>query len=143
MTPLLQQARGALAAFANPKFCETLSGNVQGDKSPIYERNGAVLKLGDFNRAAAALAALDAYEALSDYDKAIEALAPYLPDGFVAQDEDGEICLFKEGEPHIHEKTVWIGGFAECIPLNVRCPDWRTSLRRIQGGRVVPQGESG
>jgi len=50
--------REALEPFAHPDLCETLGGNVQGDYSPVYGRNKAILRIGDFRRARARLDAL-------------------------------------------------------------------------------------
>jgi len=50
--------REALEPFAHPDLCETLGGNVQGDHSPVYGRNKAILRIGDFRRARAPLDAL-------------------------------------------------------------------------------------
>jgi hypothetical protein len=50
--------REALEPFAHPDLCETLGGNVQGDDSPVYGRNKAILRIGDFRRARARLDAL-------------------------------------------------------------------------------------
>lgn len=41
----------ALEPFAHPDLCEQLQGNVQGADSPVFGRNKALLKLGDFQRA--------------------------------------------------------------------------------------------
>lgn len=78
---------------------------------------------------------------MTPYDTAIHALAPYLPDGWVAQDGyDGIVNLFKM-KPGMDE-WCWSCVDSEneflLSPLNIpACPDWRTSLRRIQGGKVV------
>jgi hypothetical protein len=42
--------RKALEPFLKPQFSEGLGGNVEGDDSPIYERNGAKLTIFDFRR---------------------------------------------------------------------------------------------
>ena len=42
--------REAVAPFLKPQFVEILGGNVQGDDSPLYARNGATLTIGDFRR---------------------------------------------------------------------------------------------
>ena len=95
------------------------------------------------------IAAIDAYDRLSDYDKAVEALAPYLPDGWVAQTRTGGFIWTNE-KPEI-EKDYWMMGsptrhsFEPFGLMQIpRCPDWRASLRRIQSGRVLPHdGEGG
>lgn len=46
----------ALEPFGHPDLSQTLSGNIEGDASPIFGRDRAILKLGDFKRARAALA---------------------------------------------------------------------------------------
>lgn len=46
----------ALEPFAHPDLARTLAGNVEGDASPIFGRDRAILKLGDFKQARAALA---------------------------------------------------------------------------------------
>lgn len=49
--------RAALEPFSHDDLCEQLGGNVQGENSPIFGRNRAVLVLGNFRRARAALVA--------------------------------------------------------------------------------------
>ena len=46
----------ATKPFAHADLCKQLPGNSQGDDSPIYCRDKAVLKLGDFRKAASAVA---------------------------------------------------------------------------------------
>ena len=46
----------ALEPFSVEIFSTALSGNVQGDDSPVFGRNGALLTLGDFRRARTATA---------------------------------------------------------------------------------------
>jgi hypothetical protein len=50
----------ATLPFGHDDLCLQLGGNVEGNESPIYARNRAVLKLGDFRAAK---------EALADFDK--------------------------------------------------------------------------
>lgn len=45
----------ALKPFAHEDLCKTLSGNIQGDESIIYQRDTAILKLGDFRKARVAI----------------------------------------------------------------------------------------
>jgi hypothetical protein len=52
----IAEQREALKPFAHPEFSRRLGGNEQGDESPLYGRNGVLLLLGDFKRAAAVLA---------------------------------------------------------------------------------------
>jgi hypothetical protein len=40
-----------LRAFAHPDLCEVLGGNVEGNASIVFQRNKAILTLGDFRRA--------------------------------------------------------------------------------------------
>jgi len=47
--------RKALHPFVHPDLCCELGGNVQGNDSPIYARNKAILTLGDFRAARSAL----------------------------------------------------------------------------------------
>ena len=49
------RCRDALRPFAHPALSRLLGGNVQGDESPVYGREDALLKIGDFKRAAEAL----------------------------------------------------------------------------------------
>ncbi len=131
MTPLLQQAREALkrAQINLPSF-----------QYPTTSRE-----------IAAALASLDAYEAMSEYDKAVEALAPYLPDGWVVQVKSGASCHFLNRptcKPYYDGGMgTWIcGGGVSPTDIRLRipvCEDWETSSREIRAGRVVPQGEGG
>lgn len=50
----------ALKPFTHPDLAAVLSHNVQGDDSPVFGRNHALLTIGDFKRAIAALKSLDA-----------------------------------------------------------------------------------
>ena len=49
--------REALEPFAHPDLCKYTSNNMEGDDSPVFGRDKAILTLGDFRRAAALLAA--------------------------------------------------------------------------------------
>ena len=49
----LGEALIVLIPFSQPQFSEELGGNVEGAASIVYARNGAVLRIGDFRRAAA------------------------------------------------------------------------------------------
>lgn len=49
----LESGREALAPFAHPDLCESLGGNIQGEKSIIFQRNHAIITLEDTRRAAA------------------------------------------------------------------------------------------
>lgn len=49
--------REALRPFAHDAFQDALSGQIQGDDSPMWGRQGQVLTLGDFRRARAAIRA--------------------------------------------------------------------------------------
>jgi len=95
-----------------------------------------------------ALEALRAYDSLSEYDKAVEALAPYLPDGWVAQDADGRFDHYKEkpyfdvGSPYWRPK---MGRKAEstCLALPTHETHWLDSLRcitRTHDGVSVTKG---
>lgn len=48
----------SLEPFTHPDLAMEMGGNVEGDNSIVYQRNGAYLKLGDFRRAARALEAV-------------------------------------------------------------------------------------
>ena len=48
----------ALLPFAHPDLAQIVGGNVQGDRSPVFRKNAAVLTIGDFSRAKQALAAV-------------------------------------------------------------------------------------
>lgn len=80
----------------------------------------------------------------SDYDRAVEALAPYLPDGWVAQDAGTgplsvrSALIWYWAKPRI-EGEQWVTG-AEFHRANLNVPrleDWKSSLRRVVAGRVV------
>ncbi len=128
MTPLLQQAREALQSVR-------LADNVSSILLPGARK--AVME---------SLTALDTYEALSDYDKAIHDLAKYLPDGWVAQDAALAFTTFFTMRPgrgefawdSVSHETEKLVDSPLIIP---ECDDWRKSLRRIKSGRVLPQGE--
>lgn len=102
------------------------------DSGPIKELGGVIAKVED------AAAALTAFDSLSEYDKAIHALAPYLPDGWVAKDGHKQFVLFGEKPTDrqksllFHTKTA-LGEFYG-LSLRLKVPDhsdWRKSLRHI------------
>lgn len=80
------------------------------------------------------------------YDAAVEAIAPYLPDGWVAQDEDGRTDSYNI-RPTIVLGSVdgqWCcpgGGFSTLNPRLPKAKYWNQSLRHIAAGRVVGNGE--
>ena len=47
----LQEAEAIIKPFANDDFSRELSGNFEGDLSPVFQRVQAMLTLGDFRRA--------------------------------------------------------------------------------------------
>lgn len=51
----VEALRGALTPFSRDEFQMALGGQIQGGESPMWGRNGAVLTLGDFRRARAAI----------------------------------------------------------------------------------------
>lgn len=77
----------------------------------------------------------------SQIDRAVEALAPYLVDGWIAQDEDGDSHFF-ESEPWA-EPLLWESADDEISLTLPKFGQWEDSLRRIQGGKVVPSTTSG
>ncbi len=92
-------------------------------------------------RATAVLKEIDSHLALSDYDRAVEAIAPYLPDGWVAQDKDCTLTTLFKLKPGMNEWS-WTCVDSEfefsLDPMNIpAATDWRTSLREIRGGAVV------
>lgn len=133
MTPeLLKQAREALEECKN-----ALSHGFDGRTGqPVFKSVAAMLA---HISASTAAVALDAHASLSDYDKAIHALAPYLPDGWVAQDEDGYMshnsvtpspCQHGGGDWKTPARVNAVSYRLSCLRIP-RCPDWRSSLRRI------------
>jgi len=58
----------ALKPFAHPDLHELLGGNVQGDDSIVFQRNGAFLTIGDFRRASAAIAKAKGPEHIPGYE---------------------------------------------------------------------------
>lgn len=48
----------ALIPFSHPDLCKVLPGNTLGGQSPVFGRDKALLTIGDFQRAAAALAGI-------------------------------------------------------------------------------------
>lgn len=60
----VERLRAALLPFAADEFQAALGGQIQGDDSPAWGRNGAILTLGDFRRARAAICAAPAAVAL-------------------------------------------------------------------------------
>jgi len=140
MTPLLQQAREALQPFAAQFVSETGACHSELTDAANCGRCSKILA------ARSVIASLDAYEAMSPYDKAVEALAENTYDGWVCQDSDGSFWWFDKTPTVDGERaSVWN---SDCIfhriYLNIPyAPDWRASLREIRAGRVVPQGEWG
>ena len=47
--------RAALVPFAHPDLAKVVEGNVQGQESPVFQKNGAILKIRDFTAAQHAL----------------------------------------------------------------------------------------
>ena len=56
LTRELEEAKDILEPFSHEDLCEQLGGNAEGDLSIIFQRNKAVLRLGDFKRVRAYLA---------------------------------------------------------------------------------------
>ncbi len=56
----------ALLPFSAEQFSTPYGGNVQGDESPVYARPPAILTIGDFRRARAALANAAAIESAQE-----------------------------------------------------------------------------
>lgn len=52
LRPLLKEAGEALKPFAHADLSEKLAGNFDGDGSIIFQRNNAIITLGDARRAA-------------------------------------------------------------------------------------------
>ena len=52
---LIKELSEALEPFSHPDLHLIFGGNVQGDNSPVFQRNKAMLTIGDFRRAADAL----------------------------------------------------------------------------------------
>ncbi len=136
MTPLLQQAREAMAKAQRVLADRQAGGRMlttRTEAGEIYEVCQRVAN------------ALDAYDAMSDYDKAVEALAPYLPDGFVAQDADGQIVWYADEPERGWEgnDSMWFtqtqGGETKYFVAVDPIENWRASLHEIRAGRVVPQ----
>ncbi len=148
MTPLLQQTREALVRISKQDIPKEKAADwAHLSEESYYEHRAEYLS----EVATAALTALDTYEALSEYDKAIHDLAKYLPDGWVAQLADGETFIFP-GSEYDATPTLsvdegipfWLsnGSEDEIVGLKIPAhPEYQNSLRRIQAGRVVPQGE--
>jgi len=147
MTPtLLQQARGALSRAAS--IAEKVVEEVEVDwRKGDIEKANAVEDLTDIQ---AALTSLDAFEALSPYDKAIEALAPYLPlwVKWVAIHDQAHVqgLVLFDKKPELSKMGPWWNAarraeISEVSPLCLPPIDWRESLREIRSGHVVPQGE--
>lgn len=78
---------------------------------------------------------------MTPYDLAIHALAPYLKDGFITQDNHGVTDW--HGVPHAPVfQGFWSSRHIPCpIPYPIEIPACEggsvASLRRIQGGKVV------
>ncbi len=149
MTPLLQQARGALMGAHNIltlKASEIWGGTGAAGEESV--RAGVAF----LDRMAAALAAIDAYAALIPYDKAIEALAPYLEDGWYAQEYDGSIW-WHFNKPEVvnrmsfeRPKDEWLAEGQTELVEHIKFPrkdEWRDARFQIKAGRVVPQEEGG
>ncbi len=149
-TPVNQKVRGALEAIRG-ESCHNYSSGVGACYKNEHENdcdNGAG-RVCDSCRAAEALTLL-APDTRTEYDKAVEALAPYLPDGWVCQDPNGSTERHPL-PPYIKNDGMWLcsahedlgesncGAFELTDTMTIpRCEDWRTSLRQIKSGKVVP-----
>ncbi len=83
-------------------------------------------------------------QAASEYDKAVEELAPYLPDGWVAQDMNVPTYWFEEIPETYHgawERGESLRPHGNLDPVVFPATDWRASLRRIENGSVVRDQE--
>lgn len=58
-TEALLAGKRALEPFTHPDLSRATSGNIEGDASPVFGRDRAILTLGHFRLAAAALAAIN------------------------------------------------------------------------------------
>lgn len=79
---------------------------------------------------------------LDPYDQAISDLAKYLPDGWVAQDRNGRSDVYPSKPLMFEHSNDWGPGNPSVHTWNMpvtlpKATDWRASLRRIIGGRVV------
>jgi hypothetical protein len=138
--PSVQEGvRGALEAL--DAAAESLQG-VQNPYNPMprIELGKRCQKAADTLRATLPPASTEG--GATPYDRAVAALAPYLPDGWVAQDEDGEVYWFSE-RPKVSNVCWAFGGptIRRFAPITCRHSDWKASLRRISAGRVVEGGE--
>lgn len=71
--PDYQSVVTALEVFAHHDLCKQVAGNAQGNDSPVFGRDKALLVLGDFRRAAEALPlARSMVEKLERYDELVE-----------------------------------------------------------------------
>lgn len=72
------------------------------------------------------------------YDSDVAALAPMLPDGWYLQNIHGDLCWCADPEKPTYDESGW-----KCIaytiphPLVITKTESATSLRRIQGGKVI------
>lgn len=116
------------------------------DAGPVKELDAIIAEV---ESASAALTAfVTAFDALSEYDKAIHAIAPYLPEGWVCQSEGvtgGVHHFWSDRKPEplgtLGSGSKWSPDWAHpqygavhlWVPMHnfPRCPDWRKSLRRI------------
>lgn len=135
-TELLKQALKMLV-----ENCEQLENGrqIHNSRNHLGERLEGSLWKENARLASEARDALTAFDSLSDYDKAIQALAPYLPEGWVAQDEDGYMshdsvmpspCQHGGGDWKTPPRVNAVSYRLSCLRIP-RCDDWRKSLRRI------------
>lgn len=57
--PTYEELVNALRPFAHDDLCRATSGNIQGDDSPVFGKDKAVLTLGDFRKARSLLARIE------------------------------------------------------------------------------------
>ncbi len=83
----------------------------------------------------------------TEYDKAVEALAPYLPlwVGWVAIHDQAHVqgLVLFDKKPELSKMGPWWNAAkraeaSEVSPLCLPLTDWKTSLRKIENGKVVP-----
>ncbi len=79
----------------------------------------------------------------TEYDRAIDDLAKYLPDGWVCQGFRG-VTYFSETRPICEDDVVGVehnGRWRRMDEAEITVPifeDWKKSIRRIKSGKVVP-----
>ncbi len=147
-TPVSQKAREALEFYANESRYNYDKTACPLSSNPGYAKGGEDILADNGGRATEALTLL-APDTRTEYDKAVEALAPYLPDGWYCLGAMDLFCRSKfkpvwrdeyplQTDAWFVESGYMDGNGTETIKMPP-CPEGRKfSIRHVVSGKVVP-----